>query len=48
MEIKDEQEWSAIEPKVSEVYDARAELMASGIPTRIGRRSVNEIEPSEP
>jgi hypothetical protein len=30
MEIKDDQEWQAIEPKVSKVFDARRDVMAMG------------------
>jgi Spy/CpxP family protein refolding chaperone len=30
MEIKDDQEWQAIEPKVSKVFDARRDMMAMG------------------
>jgi len=29
LEIKDDAEWSAIEPKISKVYDARRDVMAS-------------------
>jgi flagellar motility protein MotE (MotC chaperone) len=37
LEIKDDAEWTAIEPKVSKVYDARAELMASAMRGAFGR-----------
>jgi hypothetical protein len=37
LEIKDDAEWTAIEPKVSKVYDARAELMASTMRNAFGR-----------
>jgi hypothetical protein len=30
MEIKDDQEWQAIEPKVSKVFDARRDVMSMG------------------
>jgi hypothetical protein len=44
MEIKDDQEWQAIEPKVSKVYDARRDVMVMGFRGfgRGGRRRNNE------
>jgi hypothetical protein len=32
MEIKDDQEWSAIEPKVTKVFDSQRDLMAGRMP----------------
>jgi len=37
MEIKDDQEWSAIEPKVSKVFDSQRELMAGRMRGAFGR-----------
>jgi hypothetical protein len=41
MEIKDDQEWQAIEPKVSKVFDARRDVMAMGFRGMGGGRRRN-------
>jgi Spy/CpxP family protein refolding chaperone len=41
MEIKDDQEWQAIEPKLSKVFDARREVMSMGFRGMGGRRRNN-------
>src|ERR1700734_1057138 len=38
LEISDSAEWSAIEPKVGAVFDARRDVMASGIRGMMGMR----------
>jgi len=37
MEIKDDQEWSAIEPKVSKVFDSQRDMMAGRMRGAFGR-----------
>jgi hypothetical protein len=41
MDIKDDAEWQAIEPKVSKVFDARRDVMAMGFRGMGGRRRNN-------
>ncbi len=41
MDIKDDQEWQAIEPKVSKVFDARRDVMSMGFRGFGGRRRNN-------
>lgn len=41
MEIKDDQEWQAIQPKVDKVFDARMEVMRSGFRGMRGMRRRN-------
>ncbi len=41
MEIKDDAEWQAIEPKVSKVFDARREVMSMGFRGMGGGRRRN-------